>query len=598
MEFKNISDYSSDNYPNITHILFIEYDNKITDFLVSFDTIGYFYSDRNGLHFLLAKTDDTAFKTYEDIYTVYESINYSSKTFPILKNISIKQFVYRFFHKTSHNMVYRIKISKRSDQIAILIINEFLFNAKIPINVKPTLFITKKMVQLNQFLSIELKQGETLIYVNDELFKQCMFLLLSIPTEQMQDYDEIDSIDKASEILDNSLEGEENNYRITPEEEFFGHCSNLQAWIESDYDSRLLHRNLAFPLLKKLSEAGDKLAKIKFKEEIVQRFNSGHPTVMLFLEKEGYLDKLTEEEKAFLDIRRCVRCKSTKIFEREFEIITSLLNSLWVDERKVFFHYLNLNQKKKKSFHNICKSCFIKAFLVFNQMFYDHLNFKYDDFDRRIEKRILIINLAAFHEFGIYYLGHNLIKHYLYNDSLESLFNQSLIDPKIFMNLISNSKGKDQELYLIHFKQSVKLQDIDYVLYISERIFLISLYLLNLCSEIILSRQTQSMQNDSLTEEFEILTEDLEVVRRSVPSISFLEKIINNKIQDEFNFLFSFSDKLNEYIYSHSPSTGVSFNIPIEDLDQDELPFSKLKHFCFIVKRLKNLFLELGNKIW
>ncbi len=30
-------------------------------------------------------------------------------------------------------------------------------------------------------------------------------------------------------------------YEISEEEEFRGHCSNLQAWYENDYDTRLFY---------------------------------------------------------------------------------------------------------------------------------------------------------------------------------------------------------------------------------------------------------------------------------------------------------------------------------------------------------------------
>ncbi len=52
---------------------------------------------------------------------------------------------------------------------------------------------------------------------------------------------------------------------ILPIKEFWGHCSNLQAWAEYGYDTRLLHPNLAFPLLEKLATVGDPIAKKVFK---------------------------------------------------------------------------------------------------------------------------------------------------------------------------------------------------------------------------------------------------------------------------------------------------------------------------------------------
>ena len=83
---------------------------------------------------------------------------------------------------------------------------------------------------------------------------------------------------------------------IPKETQFWGHASNLQAWVENNYDTRLLHRNIAFPLLQRLTNTGDPIAKKVFKEEIAKRYASGHPTVREFLKVEGYLKYLSEEE--------------------------------------------------------------------------------------------------------------------------------------------------------------------------------------------------------------------------------------------------------------------------------------------------------------
>jgi len=114
---------------------------------------------------------------------------------------------------------------------------------------------------------------------------------------------EVKSVDDAARTLDNSLERRrENNgvlqeeYNISPETEFWAHCSNLQAWAENDYDTRLLHSNLAFPLLRALTEVGDAVAKEMFREEIAERYNSGCKNVREFLRRNKYLDYLNRDE--------------------------------------------------------------------------------------------------------------------------------------------------------------------------------------------------------------------------------------------------------------------------------------------------------------
>jgi hypothetical protein len=147
---------------------------------------------------------------------------------------------------------------------------------------------------INKYITLRLEGGRTVIYVNNRPFRQCMYLLINIPTDRIRDYDQIRSIDEAATYLNRKME--RNHNLIPPETEFWGHCSNLQAWADNDYDTRILHRNLAFPLLKALSDAGDPLAKQKFKEEIALRYATGHPTVVRFLTQNGYLHYLSEEE--------------------------------------------------------------------------------------------------------------------------------------------------------------------------------------------------------------------------------------------------------------------------------------------------------------
>lgn len=153
--------------------------------------------------------------------------------------------------------------------------------------------------RVNEFIVLKLEEGRTVLYVDNKPFNHCKYLLLQIPIEHVNDLNDINSIDEASERLSHILEPYDDFERvekIDPDTEFWGHCSNLQAWYENDYDTRLLHSNLAFPLLKKLTEVGDLLARKVFKEEILLRLESGHPEVISFLTTEKYIDYLERED--------------------------------------------------------------------------------------------------------------------------------------------------------------------------------------------------------------------------------------------------------------------------------------------------------------
>lgn len=141
-----------------------------------------------------------------------------------------------------------------------------------------------------------MEDDKTNIYVKGELFRQCSYLLINIPIEEISSFDELESIDEAAEKLDRSMEGHRIDLQIPPELEFWGHCSNLQVWYEQNYDTRLLHRNLAFPLLKELSDKGDPTATKAFKEEIAKRIESGHPIVVIYLVENEYFNYFNKDE--------------------------------------------------------------------------------------------------------------------------------------------------------------------------------------------------------------------------------------------------------------------------------------------------------------
>jgi len=149
--------------------------------------------------------------------------------------------------------------------------------------------------RINELLKLRLENNSTVIYINNKKIIQCKYLLINKTIEHDGEinFEHNDmSMDDQIGNLDHSLELDDNNERqISPETEFWAHCSNLQAWHENNYDTQVLHVNLAFPLLRKLSNHGDQKAKEVLKKEIMKRFRSGNLNVMTFLVKEGYLDR-------------------------------------------------------------------------------------------------------------------------------------------------------------------------------------------------------------------------------------------------------------------------------------------------------------------
>jgi len=156
----------------------------------------------------------------------------------------------------------------------------------------------KKEFRINKFLTLKLEKKLTNIYVDGKLFTQCKFLLLNIPTDKVKEFDKIESIDEAVEKLDHELEFRtKSKLNIPPETEFWGHCSNLQAWVDYKYNPNLLHSNLAFPLLKKLTDIGDPIARQVFKQEVKFRFESFNSSIQQYLIESGYIEYFNKEEK-------------------------------------------------------------------------------------------------------------------------------------------------------------------------------------------------------------------------------------------------------------------------------------------------------------
>jgi len=228
-----------------------------------------------------------------------------------------------------------------------------------------------KEFKANKRILLRLEGKNTVIYVDEKRINICKRLFIVIPEKSTKKYDEIDSIDEASELynqylIDNKIYKEENgklyassySYDIPPEAEFWGHCSNIQAWVEHNYDTRLLHSTLAFPLLKELMKAGDPIAKRVFKEEIATRFLKGHISVKEYLVKEKYLNYLSKGElvcifEEYLKLLEDSNYKENTVKEVQLMINFTLKHLENTSCKKILGIYKKF-LKNKKSIKEIC----------------------------------------------------------------------------------------------------------------------------------------------------------------------------------------------------------------------------------------------------
>ncbi len=147
--------------------------------------------------------------------------------------------------------------------------------------------------KINEHLSLRLVENNTVILVDGKHFNTCKRLILSIPVESDAAVENLDSIDA---VIVKYPESRTVAVDLSPLTEFWGHCSNIQAWYEHGYDTRILHSNLSFPLLKRLADAGDSQANRVFKHEVIERLCSGFTPVIRYLIERGFLSHITADD--------------------------------------------------------------------------------------------------------------------------------------------------------------------------------------------------------------------------------------------------------------------------------------------------------------
>ena len=227
------------------------------------------------------------------------------------------------------------------------------------------LITTSKEFTVNEYISLKLLFSKTLIYVCEELFLTCQKVAINIAPTEFEEYADFNTID---DILDfyRSHTANEEGISMTPEEEFWGHCSNLQAWVENDYNTCVLSKYISFPLLKELHDKGISRFTLIFKEELIDRIKAGGiNTLRYFLENEdNYIQYLTEDDlfdnllpSKEADIMRTI----SKFIPLEYTLTTNLKDSreytYFRDYKKMHFciengHIIELEILLDKTFNN------------------------------------------------------------------------------------------------------------------------------------------------------------------------------------------------------------------------------------------------------
>ncbi len=255
------------------------------------------------------------------------------------------------------------------------------------------LYTPSKVFVVNEYISLKLILLKTIIFIQDSLFLTCQKLALNIVPSEFEKYDDFNNID---DILDFQKKNKfpKKEISITPEEEFWAHCSNMQAWAQNNYDTRVLTRYLSFPILAELSKRGIPHFQTLLKEEIIFRIEKGGiKTLRFFIEMtdENYLTYLTEEDlfDNLLPLEEAEIIKSiTKFIPLKYTLTTCLKDSR---------EYTSLRDDNKMHF------CIEENHIIELEILIDnkHYSDQYHNALLQIKKFKHLEELAIYHSYNI-----------------------------------------------------------------------------------------------------------------------------------------------------------------------------------------------------
>ncbi|MHA1997719.1 MAG: hypothetical protein ACTSU9_06335 [Promethearchaeota archaeon] len=139
------------------------------------------------------------------------------------------------------------------------------------------------------------------IAVAGEIVAACKHIVMDLDPSSVEAVADAGSMDEIMMILRKRekrwYDFKRKSKLITAEEAFHVHCSNIQAWVEHGYDTRLMDSALAFPILEALSKAGDAQAFEVLKRDVKDRLSSGYLNALIALVRtKSYIKELTPRD--------------------------------------------------------------------------------------------------------------------------------------------------------------------------------------------------------------------------------------------------------------------------------------------------------------
>jgi hypothetical protein len=108
------------------------------------------------------------------------------------------------------------------------------------------------------------------VFIDDEPCVTCVHVALALDEDAQR------AVQSMDEAIANHKTSERNKVVIPIETQLQLHASNLQVWIENNYDSALIDTNIARAILADLSHAGDTRAKERYLETVLDRWQAGN----------------------------------------------------------------------------------------------------------------------------------------------------------------------------------------------------------------------------------------------------------------------------------------------------------------------------------
>jgi len=156
-------------------------------------------------------------------------------------------------------------------------------------------------VRVTDLIEIAWENGRVRIYVNNEPFMFCSFLLVDVarndPRNETVTVEELAQRPGAKALEGREAVGfhDDDGNVLSKDDIMWGFASSIHGWYIHDYNTAALHANLSFPLLKAVARAGDAKARRVLQGEIHDRILMGHRGAIPFI-LDSCADVIDEED--------------------------------------------------------------------------------------------------------------------------------------------------------------------------------------------------------------------------------------------------------------------------------------------------------------